>query len=418
MNWICSQIGAREHYAIPRALHEDGRLATLYTDYWAGALVRAVASTSGVGVLRSLAARFDQELATAAICSWNTRSLLSEMTNRPRNGVNLYPQFVETGSVFAIRMRERLKRRQDLSADSILFAYDTGALEALDYCRSLGVRCILGQIDPNRVEVELVREEEKSWPGWSEQPMDVPEAYFRRREQEWALADIVMVNSDFCREALLKQGVPDAKLAVVPLCFEAGSRPPSFRLCQDSGGQAALRPPSSVLRVLFLGQVVLRKGIQYLMEAARILKAENIQFDVVGPIGISEAAVKLAPKNMVFHGRATRDQTANWYQQSDVFVLPTLSDGFALTQLEAMSFGLPVVTTPNCGAVVSDGVDGFIVPPRDAEALARAFQRYLSEPELLASQRPAALEKVKQFSLDHLAANLQALEARLDSRSP
>jgi hypothetical protein len=119
------------------------------------------------------------------------------MTNRRRNGFNPYLQFIQTGSVFAIRMREQLKRRRDLSADSILFAYDTGALEALDYCRSLGVRCILGQIDPNRVEVELVWEEEKSWPGWSEQPMDVPEAYFRLREQEWALADIVMVNSDF-----------------------------------------------------------------------------------------------------------------------------------------------------------------------------------------------------------------------------
>src|SRR3984957_3976720 len=113
---------------------------------------------------------------------------------------------------------------------------------------------------------------------------------------------------------------------------------------------------------------------------------------------------------MTFHGRATRDQTANWYRQSDVFVLPTLSDGFAITQLEAMSYGLPVIATPCCGAVVSDGLDGYIVPVRDADALARAIQWYLNESELLVRQRAAALVKVKQFTLEHLASNLHSLE--------
>ena len=98
---------------------------------------------------------------------------------------------------------------------------------------------------------------------------------------------------------------------------------------------------SSPLRVLFLGQVILRKGIQYLIAAARRLEAENIRFDVVGPIGISRRAMTTAPSNMTFHGRTGRDQAATWYQRSHLFVLPTLSDGFAITQLEAMTYGLP-----------------------------------------------------------------------------
>ena len=171
--------------------------------------------------------------------------------------------------------------------------------------------------------------------------------------------------------------------------------------------------PSRPLRVLFLGQVILRKGIQYLIEAARRLHGECIVFDVVGPIGISQAAVASAPANVRFHGRSTRDQAGAWYQQADVFVLPTLSDGFALTQLEAMAHGLPVVTTPCCGDVVTDGADGFIVPPRDGEALAEAFLRYLAEPGLLRSQQEAARVKAGQFSLDRLAANLLSLEQSL-----
>jgi glycosyltransferase involved in cell wall biosynthesis len=92
-------------------------------------------------------------------------------------------------------------------------------------------------------------------------------------------------------------------------------------------------------------------------------------------------------------------------------VLPTLSDGFAITQLEAMAHGLPVIATPNCGEVVSDGVDGFVVLTRDAEALAQTFRRYLAQPELLRSQSAAALVKARQFTLDRLAASLANLEA-------
>jgi glycosyltransferase involved in cell wall biosynthesis len=166
------------------------------------------------------------------------------------------------------------------------------------------------------------------------------------------------------------------------------------------------RGAGEALRVLWLGQVVLRKGIQYLIEAARLLEHENTRFEVVGPIGISETAVKSAPRNVSFHGRATRDQAGDWYRQADLFVLPTVSDGFALTQLEAMAHGLPVIATPNCGRVVTDGVDGLIVPVRDGAALARAIDRYREEPELGASHGAAALRKAAQLSLESLSQRL------------
>ena len=219
-----------------------------------------------------------------------------------------------------------------------------------------------------------------------------------------------MVNSGFCRDALIKQGVNPTKLVVLPLCYEPKVKDlkPEFERRNSED-----RKSGETLRVLFLGQVIMRKGIQYLLEAAQKMEKENVHFDVVGPIGISAEAVAAAPRNVTLHGRATRDQAAIWYRQADVFVLPTLSDGFAITQLEAMSHGLPVITTPCCGEVVSDGVDGLVVPPRDPDALVKAFQRYLSEPELLHAQRKAALSKAGQFTLEHLVENLGHLEAAL-----
>jgi glycosyltransferase involved in cell wall biosynthesis len=403
--WICSQIGAREHFAIPRALHQGGRLAALYTDFWAGPATRKLAA----GKLRPLAARFHPDLAgqSSLVHSWNLRSLGWELLRRRKFAGRPYHDFIEFGRRFATNVREDLKRRPDLNHDAIFYAYDTGALESLTWCREQKIKCVLNQMDPNRVEVDLVRAEEKNWPGWTTRNLEVPEAYFARREQEWSLADRIVVNSEFSRQALLRQGVTAEKLAILPLCFEAGEA-----TCKS---EIANRKSGAPLRVLFLGQVILRKGIQYLLAAARQLERENIHFDVVGPLGISETALKAAPGNVTFHGRTSRDQAATWYRQADVFVLPTLSDGFALTQLEAMAHGLPVIATPCCGEVVTDGVDGFIVPPRDAGALTQALQRHLAQPELLSAQSAAAREKSRQFTLDRLAENLAHLEASLQS---
>ena len=172
------------------------------------------------------------------------------------------------------------------------------------------------------------------------------------------------------------------------------------------------------MRVLFLGQVILRKGIPYLLEAARLLQNEPVHFDVVGPVGISDEAMKTAPPNLTFHGRINRDQVRAWYDQADVFVLPTISDGFAITQLEAMAHGLPVLATANCGEVVTDGVDGFVLPLRDGEALARALVRYVENRDLLRDQQSAAREKATQFTRGRLAQNLVRLETDLYNPCP
>ena len=426
--WICSQIGSREHYAVPRALHRGGEAATLYTDFWAGPITRAVTGRVEWGAIRSLATRYHQELNGrqklengSLVRSWNFHALWWEAQSRRKRkseSGNVYQNFIEVGHRFAVLVCEALKRRSDLGPDCIFFAYDTGALEALKWCREQGIKCVLNQMDPNRVEVELVRAEEQRWPGWKLKTIQVPEEYFARREQEWALADRVVVNSEFSRQALLQQGVPAEKLVVVPLCYEANAD----ALNVESRNEVTDTPPPPrpasgheqvELRVLFLGQVILRKGIQYLLAAARKLEREKIHFDVVGPIGISREAMATAPGNVTFHGRTGRDQAAGWYRRSQVFVLPTLSDGFAITQLEAMAHGLPVIATPCCGEVVSNGVDGFVVPASDPDSLVAVLKRYLSEPGLLEAHRSAALEKSKQFTLQRLTNNLLNLQLAL-----
>ncbi|HKI69782.1 MAG TPA: glycosyltransferase family 4 protein [Verrucomicrobiae bacterium] len=438
MKWICCQIGARQHYAVPRALQRENRLAALLTDFWAGPIIRGLAGNWAHSGIRSLAKRFHPELdptkqgkpkvetrgerhptvnfqgshlnsSISAVHSWNTRALWWEARlRRKAKTVGRYHGFIEVGHRFACAVRSRLSRDDLTSPDTIVFAYDTGALEIFERCRDWGMKCVLDQMDPNRVEVELVQAEEKRWPGWTTHPIAVPEDYFHRREREWALADRVVVNSRWSADALVQQGVPREKLFVMPLCYEVYDK--------HQKAENETRKSEKTLRVLFLGQVNLRKGIQYLMKAARLLEQENIHFDVVGPVGISAEAVGSAPPNLTFHGRATRDQTSAWYRQADLFVLPTLSDGFAITQVEAMSHSLPVITTPCCGEVVTEGMDGFIVPPGNADALAQTFLRYIAQPDLVRAQRRAATLKAIQFTLDRMAENLIKLEEEIGNR--
>ena len=419
MRWITSQIGAREHYAIPRALHRQGKLDSLYTDLWASPLWRDLGNVVGQTVL---ATRYHHDLATACVKSFNLSTLVDKAFGGGSTG-NPYDWFLSVGSDFGRSVEASLKRRKGMNwRETIFFGYDTGFLEPARWVRERGAKTVVCQMDPSRFEVELVKEEEKLWPGWAKRSPDIPEAYFRRREEEWRVAQLVMVNSQWSRQALIKQGVPESKLVIVPLAYETpqvngrGAKVEGFGEAENSSRPATFDSRRK-LCVLFLGQVILRKGIQYLIEAARSLQNEPIHFDVVGPLGISEAAVTSAPGNMTFHGAISRDKAPQFFANTDLFVLPTLSDGFALTQIEAMSYGLPVIATPNCGTVVSDGIDGLILEARDATGLAGAIRSFLDSPERLSRMRGAAKLKAAQFGFEHLARNLALIEERLKQYS-
>jgi glycosyltransferase involved in cell wall biosynthesis len=436
MKWITSQIGAREHYAIPRVLYRAGKLERLYTDFWASAPWRLIGKLTGKG---SMSTRCHADLLGAPVTGLNFDALKASR----QRFANPYEGFLQVGRQFGERVVADLKakgerrkakdsialdaRRSTLDSGHVFFSYDTGFLEPAQWIKARGGKTIVCQMDPARYEVDRVKAEIMRWPGWAKLSVEIPEAYYRRREEEWAVANLVMVNSEWSKQALIKQGVDESKLVVVPLAYEAPNPRPSIDgTCRPASSAAPLGLPSAVYRaapqrlgsrrklhVLFLGQVILRKGIQYLMEAARLLEKEPIQFDVVGSIGISDQAVASAPSNMTFHGPVSRDRTEEFYRSADLFVLPTLSDGFALTQLEAMAHGLPVIATPNCGEVVTDGVDGLIVPASDSNALAEAFQLILQDPEKIQSMSEATSAKLEKFSLSCLGENLNAIEHRL-----
>lgn len=166
----------------------------------------------------------------------------------------------------------------------------------------------------------------------------------------------------------------------------------------------------------FLGRLVLKKGGALFLQALAILKKKNIPFKAViageGPEGarLKALATELNLEGMVnFVGWVgNRDR---FFEQIDLFVIPSLEEPFGVVVLEGWKHGKPLLTTRVGGPaeLVEDGVTGFLVHPNDALALAEGIEQALQNPEALSALVAAGRERVKDFCLEAFSQNLQTV---------
>ena len=395
MKWICCQIGAREHYATPRALHRQQLLEHLYTDIWAppGWLGRRLS--------RDLAGRFHEGLASAAVSSFNAGAYKFEVLSRI-HGLSGWKLFLKRNDWFQQRIAHELAGKNGTSrpAERTVFAYSYAARRILEFAHEQGWRTVLGQIDPGPVEERIVARLYRDNPEFHAHWQPAPEEYWGQWRRECGIADCIAVNSPWSLDALVQSGIPEEKIRVVPLAFEVSREAAAFERSYPVSFTRT-RP----LRALFLGQIDLRKGVLPILEAARMLRNEPVEFRFVGPVQISIPAGYRQDSNVQWMGLVARSETPEYYRDADVFLFPTYSDGFGLTQLEAQSWKLPVIASRYCGEVVRDGVNGVILDQVSAEEIAHTLRRFLG--------RPAAIREMsahssidKRFNLDSLGATL------------
>lgn len=203
----------------------------------------------------------------------------------------------------------------------------------------------------------------RTWPDWHE----------RRLDTEIELADRILVGSSFVRDSFVSEGVPDEKLVVVPYGTDTGLfEPPAQKTHSDVQ-----------LRLLFVGQISQRKGLSYLLEAARRLKGRGVSLTLVGRIHGDDKALDPYRNLFRYIPHVPRTRLPDIYREADVFVFPTLLEGMPLVVIEAMASGLPVITTAHgSGDIIRDGVDGFLVPTRAVDALVDRIEQLRDEPHL------------------------------------
>ncbi|MDB4259906.1 glycosyltransferase family 4 protein [Akkermansiaceae bacterium] len=392
--WIVCQIGAREHYAIPRSLHRAGQLSWLLTDAWVppGWLL---GKAPGAPRLRD---RWHDDLVDAEVLAPTAKMLGDELKSKVKKRRG-WQAIMARNHLFqqeGLRLLEK-SGAWDGEAKTV-FSYSYAALEIFREAKRRGWTTVLGQIDPGPRENELVEELRKEHPEWSEsKDAEPPSEYWEHWREECTLADRIVVNSAWSRSLLIETGVDAGKIEIIPLALEGPMEADVTEKFKIQNSKFTIENP---LRVLFLGQAIVRKGIHDLVEAARMMPDGMWQIDVVGPHGPLPDHL---PECLRFHGGVPRSDVAKWYSDADVFVLPTHSDGFALTQLEAMAHGVPVIATPACGQVVIDGVNGWIVPPGDPEALADRIRWMLENRDQHPAMSEAAHMRAAEFTLDRVA---------------
>jgi glycosyltransferase involved in cell wall biosynthesis len=303
-----------------------------------------------------------------------------------------------------------------------LFAYSYAALDLFRFAKSRGWQTVLGQIDPGPEEERIVVEEHRRYAHLKSAWQPAPKYYWDSWREETRLADRIIVNSEWSRECLIKEGVTREKIEVIPLVYRENAeclntKDESRAETQRRGpGDSNLKsdqaldtrhstlvnfsPPSTPkrpLRLLFLGQINLRKGVGRLLDAMRILKNEPVELTLVGPSDLAPSPwADLS--NVRWFGPVPRSNVGRHYSEADAFILPTLSDGFALTQLEAQSHGLPLIASKFCGHVVDDEINGMLLESLEPEDLAKDIRKCAASPEWFRSGMvPSA------FTLEDLA---------------
>jgi glycosyltransferase involved in cell wall biosynthesis len=232
----------------------------------------------------------------------------------------------------------------------------------------------------------------KPWPGLSR--YDHWDRELTVAVAEMDLADVIVVPAEFTRETLVAHGVPPHKIRVVTRGVDGDRFQPA-------------RPAVSPFRVLFVGQVCLRKGIRYLLEAWRISRLPGAELVLVGAVHDEVRAI-LAQCSGLSGLRILGyiHDVARFYAEASVFVLPTLDEGSAKAVSEAMAAGLPVVTTPEAGSLVEDGKTGYLVPSRDVERLAERLAFLHAHPTIRRDLGAAARNAVLPYSWERYQRSL------------
>jgi starch synthase len=277
------------------------------------------------------------------------------------------------------------RRLRRSAAPDVLIAISGSSLKTGREVQSRGSRMVCDRGSSHqRYQERIVTEEYHRW------SVQRPVTDFRdihREEEIYQFADAITVPSSFAARSFVEMGLPPEKIHVIPY----GVRLEQFTRSGE--------PPSDRFEVLFAGAVGLRKGVPYLLQAFSQLLHPAKRLRIAGSMhpDLKTVLAKLPRENVEFLGPVTQQRLAELMSTSHVMVLPSIEEGLALVQGQALACGCPVLCTTNTGGedLFTNNVEGFIVPVRDVSALKEKMQQLADDPALQQAMSQAALKRVR-----------------------
>ena len=390
--------GSRRHYDVPRALDRAGRLGPVFADWYAGpgSVERVAAGLVGrvqPALGRRMAERVAADLPARQVRS-NPTLTVWLAANRRRF------RFAEDYWAWCSAETAKWVQRVGWGDAGGLYGYVRNVHPSLfAAARRAGLAAVGEQmIAPAAVEWAEAQRQTAAFPGWEVAPDRETYGRVQRFEEAtWAEADRIVAPSEYVKAGLLEQGVPADRVALVPYPAEVG--PFEF---VDRRGRAG------PLTVGFVGQVNLRKNAPAVFAVARRFRPAEVRFVAVGKVYLTEFGVG-HKGDVELTGPRPRSEVPGLLAGFDAFLFPSTCEGSAGAVIEAMATGLPVLTTPNSGSPVRDGVDGFVLPPADVDGFADRIVELARDPDRRLAMGAAARDRVAGLTLDRYGRDLAAV---------
>ncbi|HJQ67354.1 MAG TPA: glycosyltransferase family 4 protein [Blastocatellia bacterium] len=395
--------GGRDSYQLPLALDEGGLLEALVTDlYWPADKRWFSALCAPFVPGRVLSARYCSDLSSSRVLL-SKRSLAAAalMHVAPRSNLNRYKD----------KAVSRRGGRVALRDGAALFCCSYYASEAFKHKEAVKYRFLFQLQAEYLAARRILLEEIERTPVAKASLSATYELSLSGRELEELCDEPILANgwvttSSFAAGTLAERGVPADRIHVVPYGVES-----------DTFTKRAAPPDmKKPFKIIYVGSLSQRKGLSYLLDAVRLLRSRNahltlctrgvIDRRLLGCYADLDLEIKI--------GLSGRD-LANEIHSSDLFVFPSLAEGFGFVILEAMACGVPVITTDHtCGPdVMTDGEHGFIVPIRDPEALAEKLSWGLEHRDDLAAMGESAATRARLFTWERFRAGVRDAYAEM-----
>ena len=215
----------------------------------------------------------------------------------------------------------------------------------------------------------------------------IPSWAIERELAEYEEADRITVPSTFAKQTFIDQGVPEHKVFVLNYGVDLSDFYP-------------VPKEDDVFRVLFVGRMAVRKGMHYLLEAVSKLNLSNFELWLIGAKEPeTDAIFENYGSHFTYLGTKPRKDLLWYYSQASVFVIPSIEEGLALVQAQAMACRVPIIATPNTGSedLITNGVEGYIIPVGSINAIHDSILYLYENPHVREKMAQAALDKVKMI---------------------
>jgi glycosyltransferase involved in cell wall biosynthesis len=404
---VVAHRSARDNYEAARAVEEAGLLESLVTDlYWpADRLDRTGLDRLIPGAARNaLSRRSNAGLPSAKTVSCGLSGLVSLAFEKAPVPFPWRQRAVRWADATIGKHAGRLASRRDCA----LLSYSYYAHSAFSNYTGSRAR-ILFQLHPHPESVrrillqELADHPECAVSLAKEWEMSLPPADFERLVEETGMADRWIAASSFTRQTLTENGVPGEHIAVVPYGVDLNRFTPGKRSCETAHSQP--------LRLLFAGTINQRKGVAYLAQALRLFGRADVELRICGRVVDDLQLFEPFGSQVRITPLVSGEELIEAYREADVFVLPSVAEGFGHVLLESLACGTPVLSTTSTAApdLIDDGEQGFVVPPRDGGALADRLEWCLRHRGRLAQMRKNSRERAERFSWERFRSGIASV---------